>query len=174
MTHEPLISQTHKSGFKNPWVLALLTLILVVLAVNATFIWLSTQNRSTLVDREYKAKNRKTSEEVVQELGGQHALGWKVTMNRPQRLVLGEPVLYEVSVIDRAGQPVRGEMIVEAYRASDASKDFETRFSEVSIGQYQGAITFPLKGYWELHLRITRGPDVFNVVTERIRIEEPK
>lgn len=174
MKHSPLISQSHKSGLKNPWLLALLALILVVLAVNATFIWLSTQNRSTLVDREYKAKNRKTGEELIQELGGQHALGWKVSMNRPQRLVVGEPVLYQVAVTDRDGQPVRGEMVVSAYRAADAAKDFDTKFSEVSIGQYQGAVIFPLKGYWELHVRITRGADAFSVVTERIRIENQK
>ncbi len=39
-----MISQDHKSGLRNPWLLGMLVLIALVLAVNATFIWFDTQS----------------------------------------------------------------------------------------------------------------------------------
>ena len=165
-----MISQEHKSGRRNPWLLGILALIIVVFAVNAGLIWLATHNRSTLVDREYKTKDRKTGAAFIGELGAQQALAWNVTMNRPSQVVKDEPTRYELTVTDRDGKPVSGEVTVEAYRAADASKDFDTRFKEVSIGKYQEFISFPLKGYWELHVRVVRGDEVFNVRTDRFMV----
>jgi hypothetical protein len=168
-----IISQHNRRGMRNPWVLGMLGLIFAVLAVNATFIWLSTQsNRSTLVDREYKSRDRKTGAEFLNEMGSRQALGWQVTVKRPPAAILDEPVMYEITVKDRDGKPVSGEMIVEAYRAADAKRDFDTRFKEVTVGSYQGFITFPLKGYWELNVRITRGDEIFSAHANRFTVAE--
>ncbi|OGS90482.1 MAG: hypothetical protein A2Z95_04585 [Gallionellales bacterium GWA2_60_18] len=145
-------------------------LIVLVLGVNSTFIWYATHNQSSLVDREYKTKDRKTNEEVLVELGKQHSLAWQTTIKRPQAIVMNAPVAYEISVADRDGKPVSGTMEVEAYRASDASQDFTTSFREVSPGNYQGYISFPLKGYWELRIHVKRGDDMFGVDTERFMV----
>ncbi len=83
---------------------------------------------------------------------------------------MNSPTAYEIGVVDRAGAPVSGTVEVEAYRASDASKDFTTTFSETSPGNYQGYISFPLKGYWELRIRIRRGEDMFEVNTGRFMV----
>ncbi len=167
-----MISQKQKSGFRNPWVLSLVGLILMVLAVNATFIWFATHNKSMLVDREYKTKDRKTNTEMLSELGEQQALAWQTTINKPKTIVLNQPTLYEISVVDKQGKPVSGLMEVEVYRAADASKDFMTPFKEVATGNYQGYVTFPLKGYWELHIHLKRGNDEFTVDTDRFKVEE--
>jgi nitrogen fixation protein FixH len=127
-----MISQDQKSGLRNPWLLSLLGLIVLVLAVNATFIWFATHNKSMLVDREYKTKDRKTNTQVLSELGAQQALAWQTTINKPKAIVLNQPTMYEISVADKDGKAVSGEMEVEAYRASDASKDFTTAFKEVA------------------------------------------
>ena len=165
-----MISQERKSGLRNPWLLGLLVLILLVLSVNASFIWFATHNQSTLVDREYKTKDRKTNTQMLNELGRQQALAWQTTINKPKELVLGKPTLYQISVVDKGGKPVSGEMEVEAYRASDASLDFVTPFKEVAAGNYQGYVTFPLKGYWELHIHLQRGTDEFAVSTDRFKV----
>lgn len=167
-----MISQERKSGLRNPWLLGLLVLILLVLSVNASFIWFATHNQSTLVDREYKTKDRKTNTQMLSELGRQQALAWQTTINKPKELVQGKPILYQISVADKSGKPVGGQMEVEAYRASDASLDFVTPFSEVAAGKYQGYVTFPLKGYWELHLHLRRGADEFSVNTDRFKVLE--
>ena len=165
-----MISQERKSGLRNPWLLGLLVLILLVLSVNAAFIWFATHNQSTLVDREYKTKDRKTNAQMLSELGRQQALAWQTTINKPKELVQGKPTLYQISVVDKSGKPVSGEMEVEAYRASDASLDFVTPFKEVAAGNYQGYVTFPLKGYWELHVHLQRGTDEFAVSTDRFKV----
>ncbi len=167
-----MISQHHRAALRNPWVLGMLALVLLVLVVNAAFIWLATHDKSTLVDREYKTRDRKTGAEFLSGLGAQQALAWKVTINRPKSIVRSEPTLYDISVVDSDGKQVRGEVSVEAYRAADASKDFTTRFAEVSIGNYQGLIAFPLKGYWELHIRVSRGEEIFSVRTDRFMVAE--
>lgn len=166
------ISQEQKSGLRNPWLLGMIGLILVVLGVNATFIWFATHSRSTLVDREYKTKDRKSNEEVVGELRAQQALAWQVTLKKPKALVLNMPTSYEISVADRDGKPVSGAMEVEVYRASDADRDFIVPFNEVSAGNYQGVISFPLKGYWMLRIRTKRGMEQFSVDTERFQVAE--
>ncbi len=163
-----MISQSNKSGLRNPWVLGMLTLILVVLAVNATFIWYATkENRSALIERDYKTKDRKSNENLLNELRTQQALAWQTEIKKPKSIVMGIPTAYEIGVKDRDGKPVSGVLEVEAYRAADASKDFTTAFKEVAPGQYQGYINFPLKGYWELHIRIKRGEEAFGVDTDR-------
>ena len=167
-----MISQDHKSGLRNPWLLGMLALIVLVLVVNATFIWFATHNQSMLVDREYKTKDRKTNTQMLSELGRQQALEWQTTINKPKVLMQGQPTMYEISVLDKEGKPVSGEMEVEAYRASDASKDFITTFKEVSAGSYQGYISFPLKGYWELHIHLKRGNDELSVDTDRFMVAE--
>lgn len=165
-----MISQENKTGLRNPWLLGMLALIVIVLAVNAAFIWYATHNQSTLVDREYKTKDRKSNEDILRELGTRQALAWQTTVKRPKSVVMNSPASYEIGVVDRDGKPVSGAMEVEAYRASDASKDFTTPFREVSPGNYQGFISFPLKGYWELRIRIKRGDEEFGADTDRFMV----
>jgi hypothetical protein len=166
-----MISQSNKSGLHNPWVWGMLTLILVVLAVNATFIWLTMkEGRSALVDRDYKTKDRKSGEELMSELKMQQTLAWQTEIRKPESIVMGTPASYEIYVKDREGKPVSGVMEVQAYRASDASKDFITVFKEVAPGRYQGSVNFTLKGYWELHVLIQRGEERFGVNTNRFMV----
>jgi nitrogen fixation protein FixH len=168
-----MISQNNKSGFRNPWAWGMLALLTVVLSVNATFIYFANKNtRSTLVDRDYKSKDRKSDEELVSELKMQHALAWQTEIKKPGSIVMGTPTSYEITVKDSVGNPVSGVMEVQAYRAADDSKDFVTPFKEVATGRYQGYINFPLKGYWELHIRVQRGEEVFNVNTKRFMVAE--
>lgn len=165
-----MISQDSKKGLRNPWFLGMIGLIILVLGVNGTFIWFATHNRSALVDRDYSTKDRKSNAAVVNDLQEQKALAWKTAIKQPKAIVMDSPTGYEISVADREGMPVSGTLEVEAYRASDESKDFTTAFREVSPGNYQGYVSFPLKGYWELRIRVKRGKDVFEVGTDRFMV----
>jgi len=168
-----MISQDNKAALRNPWVWAVIGLIVVVLAVNITFVLYSANSsRSTLVEQDYKTKDRKANEELLKELREQQSLAWQTTIKKPKALVMNTPTSYEISVVDRDGKPVSGAMEVEAYRASDASKDFSTAFKEVAPGSYQGFINFPLKGYWELRIHLKRGEDEFRVNTDRFMVDE--
>ena len=166
-----MISQENKNGLRNPWPLAMIGLIIVVLGVNGTFIWLASHNRSTLVDRDYSTKDRKSNAAVLSGLQEQKALAWKAAIKQPRAIVMGSPAAYEISVVDREGVPISGTVEVVAYRASDESKDFSTVFREVFPGNYQGYVRFPLKGYWELRIHIKRGKDTFEVGTDKFRVD---
>jgi len=165
-----MISQQNKDGLRNPWMLGMIGAIIVVFIVNGAFIWFATHNRSTLVERDYSTKDRKSNAAVVSDLQEQKALAWKATIRQPKSIVMGSPAGYEIGVVDREGAPVSGTVEVGAYRASDESKDFSTAFSEVSPGNYQGYVSFPLKGYWELRIRVKRGNEVFEVVTNKLLV----
>ena len=169
-----MISQNNKKGLRNPWVWGMLTLIVVVLSVNATFIWFAAKStKSALVERDYNTGDRKSNETMLSELRQQHELSWQTEIKKPESIVMGTPTAYEINVKDLEGKPVSGILEVAAYRASDASKDFTTSFKEVASGRYQGYINFPLKGYWELHIRIQRGEDRFSVDTEKFMVVAP-
>ena len=165
-----MISQDSKKGLRNPWFLGMMGLMAVVLCVNGAFIWLAVQNRPALVDREYSTKDRKSDTATLNEIGSHRALAWKATVKQPKAIAMNSPAAYEIGVTDRAGMPVSGAMEVLAYRASDASKDFSTVFRETSPGNYMGYINFPLKGYWELRIRIKRGEEIFEVNTGRFMV----
>ncbi|MBI5006360.1 MAG: FixH family protein [Nitrosomonadales bacterium] len=166
-----MISQSNKSGLRNPWVLGFLVFIALVLAVNITFVWFTMkEGRSELVERDYKTKDRKSNELLLSELRTRQALSWQTEIKKPKAIVVGSATAYEISVTDRDGKPVSGALEVEAYRASDSSKDFTTAFREVAAGRYQGYINFPLKGYWELHIRVQRGDERFGVDTEKFMV----
>lgn len=167
-----MISQDSKEGLRNPWFLGMIGLIVVVLGVNGLFIWYAMHNRSSLVDREYSTKDRKSDTSTLNDLQAHKALAWKTTIKQPKTIVMNSPAAYEISVVDREGAPVSGTMEVEAYRASDAGKDFTTAFREISPGKYQGYISFPLKGYWELRIRTVRGKDVFETESSKLSVAE--
>lgn len=169
-----MISQANGKGWRNPWFLGIIGLVLTVLMVNGALIWYAMNHRSSLVDHEYSTKNRKSDTETINDIEAQNALAWKTVIRQPAAVVMATPASYEISVVDRQGLPVSGEMEVTAYRASDASKDFMNTFKEVSPGNYQGYISFPLKGYWELRIRIQRGKDVFETESDKFIVAEAK
>ena len=167
-----MISQNNKKGWRNPWFIGMMGVVVTALLVNFVLIWYALHGRSTLVDHEYSTRDRKSDTETIEDIQAQNALAWKITVKMPKLVVLASPASYEIDVVDRQGAPVSGEMEVVAYRASDADKDFSVPFTQVSSGKYQGYISFPLKGYWELHMRVTRGNDVFDAESSKILVSE--
>lgn len=165
-----MISQNNKKSWRNPWFIGMIGVISTALLVNSALIWLSLHHRSALVERDYSTKNRKTDTETIKSIEAQNALAWKISVKQPKSVALATPAAYTIGVIDRQGAPVSGEMEVLAYRAADATKDFVAPFKETSPGNYQGYISFPLKGYWELRIRIKRGADIFEVGTDRFMV----
>ena len=167
-----MLSQNNKKSWRNPWFIGIMGVIVTALLVNSVLIWYALHGRSTLVDHEYSTKDRKSDTETIDDIQAQNALAWKITVKLPKMVVLATPASYEINVMDRLGAPVSGEMEVVVYRPSDADKDFAVPFREVSSGKYQGYISFPLKGFWELRIRVKRGQDVFETESNRFLVTE--
>ncbi len=167
-----MLTQKDKTGWRNPWVIGMTGLIVTTLLVNSVLIWYALHSRSALVDHEYSTKDRKSDTETIDGIQAQNALAWKVTLKQPKAVMLGTPASYEIDVADNQGVPVNGEMEVVAYRPADAEKDFSIPFKNVASGKYQGYITFPLKGYWELRIRVKRANDMFEAASDKLLVTQ--
>jgi hypothetical protein len=167
-----MLSQKNKDSWRNPWFVGMVAVVVTAVLVNTVLIWYALHGRSSLVDHEYSTKDRKSDTETLGDIQAHNALAWQTTVKPPKTVVLAVPAAYEIDVADRQNLPVSGEMEVVAYRPSDAEKDFAVPFSEVASGKYQGYITFPLKGYWELRIRVKRGNDVFETESSKFLVAE--
>jgi hypothetical protein len=167
-----MLSQKNKKSWRNPWFVGMVGVVATAVLVNSILIWKAYHDRSTLVDHEYSTNDRKSDTETIDDIQAQNTLGWKVTLKQPKILMLATPAVYEINVADRKGAPGSGEMEVVAYRSADAEKDFSIPFKEISLGNYQGYISFPLKGYWELRIRVKRAKDVFEVGSSKFLVTQ--
>ena len=167
-----MLSQKNKQNWRNPWFVGLIGIVVTAVLVNTVLIWKAYHNRSTLVDHEYSTLDRKSETETIDDIQAQSALGWKVTIKLPKKLVRATPGSFEIDVVDHQGVAVSGNMEVVAYRSADAEKDFSVPFTETSSGKYQGYISFPLKGFWELRIRLKRANDVFEVGSSKFTVKQ--
>lgn len=157
------ISQDNPKALKNPWVLGWIALVAVVLAVNIGFISLAFITNPGLVDKDYYEKSQDFEENLIKYRNARTALGWTYQTDFPQSPVMNQRALYRLSVVDKAGMPLTAASVtVNAYRPSDASADFTMTLSEVGAGIYEGYISYPLKGIWDITVNIIRDEDKFD------------
>ena len=167
-----MLSQKNKQSWRNPWFVGIIGIVVAAVLVNSLLIWKAYHSRSRLVEHEYNTKDRKSDTETIDEIQAQNSLAWKVSIKQPKNLVRAVPGSFEIDVTDSKGALVSGKMEVVAYRSADADKDFMVPFTEISSGKYQGYISFPLKGYWELHIRINRDKDVYEVASQKFSVTQ--
>ena len=167
------ISQDNPNGWRNPWMIGLLGLIVVVLLVNITFITLAFVTNPGLVTEDYYEKGKDHEQNVKKRIEARSKLGWTFNTDFPQGPVIYRRELYRVNAVDKAGMPLsKADVLLKAYRPSDASADFNIEMSETIPGVYEAMVAFPLKGLWEVTIDIKRGEDVYDftrrasVVTE--------
>ncbi len=157
------ISQDNPKALKNPWVLGWIALVVVVLAVNIGFISLAFITNPGLVEKDYYEKSQDFEENLVKYRKARTALGWTYQTDFPQNPVMNQKSLYRVSLVDKAGLPLTAASVtVNAYRPSDASADFTMTLNEVGAGIYEGYISYPLKGIWDITVNIIRDEDKFD------------
>jgi len=166
-------SQENPKALKNPWVIGWLALVGVVLAVNIGFISLAFITNPGLVDQDYYENAEDYEENLVKYRTARAALGWTYQAAFPNNPVINTKNLYRLSLVNKAGLPLTAASVkLIAYRPSDASADFEVSLSEIGAGIYEGYVTYPLKGIWDITAAIVRGEDNYNftrrasVVTE--------
>ena len=156
-------SQDNPKALKNPWVLGWLALVVIVLVVNIGFISLAFITNPGLVDKNYYEKAEDYEENLVKYRTARAALGWNYQAAFPANPVINTKTLYRLSMVDKTGLPLTAANIkIAAYRPSDASADFEISLLEVDAGIYEGYITYPLKGIWEITAKIERNGDTYD------------
>ncbi|WP_303909134.1 FixH family protein [Thiohalomonas denitrificans] len=166
-----LFSQSNKQGWRNPWVIGWISLLLIVLGVNVGMVSLAVITNPGLVDKDFYESGQAMEQEYRKRQAAQSALGWDLEFDLPKTSVAGRPDVYRLSLFDKQGRPIRGaEVRLTAYRPSDESADFDVALKEAGAGHYDGYLALPLKGIWDLRIHVSRGEDRWDL-TRRVSAE---
>ncbi len=172
MMNSKAISQSNKEGLHNPWVLGWIALVTVVLLVNAVMITLAIVTNSGLVEEDYYEKGQDLERNFIKERDARHALGWSFKLDVPEKLVLGQAQTLRFNVVDRRGLAVDDlDVEMQAYRPSDADADFRLTMRAFAPGQYQARAVFPLKGVWDVKLKVSQAGESYDLITQRIFVK---
>jgi nitrogen fixation protein FixH len=167
------ISQDNPSGWRNPWMLSLIGLIVIVLMVNIGFITLAFVTSPGLVSKDYYEQAEEYEANVLKRIAARNQLGWTYNTDFPQNPLINRAETYRVNLVDKQGIPLdKALVMLKAYRPSDADADFNVEMAETIPGVYEAKVTYPLKGFWDITIDIKRGEDIYDftrrasVVTE--------
>lgn len=164
------ISQDNKQGMRNPWVLGMIALLLLVVAINVGFIMMAMRSNPGLVDEKYYERGRDHEQNVLKEIAARNALGLEARLNMPEQVVMAQSTPFYFTAMDKRGLPFTGADIhIRAYRPADASADFTVQMHDNGDGRYQAEMTFPLKGTWDLIVKVKRGENEYEL-TRRISV----
>lgn len=164
-------TERSNSPWRNPWVLAWIGLVVSVLVVNGTFVWLAFSTNPGLVDDDFYERGQHYEKTLASRLAKDP--GWTMHADIPDDLTAGLGGSILVTLVDKAGQPVKPERVTfYAYRPSDKSADFSVPMSQIGPGQYLARVSFPLFGVWDGLVAVTQGEDEFTS-GQRIRVARP-
>jgi len=174
-----MISQKHKEGWRNPWVLGLLAVVLAGVVINGRML-LNVMNHPTrLLDENYSVKNHdKNDAKWVQQQVERSTLGWQAKLHSPQRLqndsmaiesaarfiLLATPAQLNLELNDRDGKPIQGgQVTIDAQWPGNPDFDTKATLVEKSPGQYEGSVPFPRAGNWDLIIKAQYNDRVFEM-----------
>ena len=157
--------------WRSRWVLAWIAIVLVVLFANATMIYLAMDTSPGLVAEDYYERGREFERTVLARRARSAGLSLRVQV--PSRTVVHEPATYGFVAADSGGTPLEAdEVVLFAYRPSDAGADFSVPMAMEAKGRYRAEVVFPLKGVWDIVVSVRRGEDEQNV-PQRVTVVEP-
>lgn len=164
-----MISQKNKQGWRNPWVLGLLAIVLSGVLINARMLWNVFHHPARLLDDNYSVKaHNQYDAKWVQQQAERSTLGWQAKLHSPQQLqndsmatpdaarfiLLASPAELKLGLNDRNGQPVQGLKVeINAQWPGDPAFDFKGVLYEATPGHYEGSMKFPRAGNWDLLIR---------------------
>lgn len=155
-----LISQANKEGLRNPWVIGWIALVVIVVGVNAGMVATAFITNPGLVDKNYYESGQAMESAYLSRQAARTALGWQVALELPEKVSAGQPGMYRLRVNSKENLPLRdAEVRLNAYRPSDATADISAALKESAPGRYDGYLTLPLKGVWDLKVHVIRGEE---------------
>ena len=164
------ISQDSKQASRNPWVIAFISAIVLVVGVNIVFIVTAAVTNPGLVEQDYYEKGRDHEKNFQSKKAMRNELGWQLALSPANKPVMGQPVTYTFNAVDSAGIPVKADRaVLSAYRPSDVSADFQLEMQEVAAGVYSTQTMFPLKGIWDVTVTLHRNEKSLDI-TRRVSV----
>jgi nitrogen fixation protein FixH len=139
-----------------PWLFV--AFFLVVVAVNATMIWIALTSWTGLATN--RAYDRGlTYNRNLDAAARAAALAWQPALAARMDGDGGE---VELLLTDAGGQPIAGaRAVVRFERPTSEGLDFSVELAATAPGAYRGRFVLPAPGAWNLHATIRRGADLF-------------
>ncbi len=173
-----MISQKNKQGWRNPWVFALVAIILVALLNNGRMLWDAFHHRVRMLDESYSVKSHKDEAKWVQQQAERTTLGWQASLRSAQQLkndsmatpsaarfiLVASPAVFQFDLKDRDGKPLQGAQVqVNAQWPGSQTFDFNGTLQESAPGHYVGSMTFPRTGNWDLVINARQDGRLFDL-----------
>jgi hypothetical protein len=184
-----MISQKNKQGWRNPWLLGLLVIVLAGVLINGRMLWNVLTHPMRLLDDHYSVKSHNQYDaKWLQQQAERSTLGWQARIHSPQQLendsqatpsavrfiLMASPAELRISLNDRDGQPVQGGQVeIDAQWPGDPTFDFKGALYEVAPGHYQGSMKFPRAGNWDLLIRVQHDDRQFDM-EQKVFVAIPK
>lgn len=112
------------------------------------------------VAHDFKEKYDQFNQHLAQK-ERQRERGWQIENSWQQTPKVGEPAVFSIKVLDKAGQPVSGaEVEVSFLRPSDRRLDKHFTLPESLAGAYGQRIELDAPGAWTVVVRVRRGEDL--------------
>ncbi len=183
-----MISQKNKQGWRNPWVLGLLAVILAGVLINIRMFWNVLHHPTRLLDEHYNVKaHNQYDAKWVQQQAERSTLGWHARLHSPQQvandsmampgmmryIVLSSPTHFELELTDRDGQPVRdGQVAIDAQWPGNPQWDFKGALYEKEPGLYAGDLKFSRAGNWDLLITVMQQGSRYDM-EQKVFVESP-
>lgn len=161
-----MISQKNKQGWRNPWVLGLIIVVLSGVLINARMLWNVLHYPTRVLDDNYSVKaHNQYDAKWVQQQAERSTLGWKARLHSPQQLQNDPQVLpsaarfilqfspadMKLELNDHDGKPIPGvRVVINAQWPGNPELDFKGELHEAAPGLYEGSLKFPRAGNWDL------------------------
>lgn len=131
----------------------------VVIIVNGFLFYFANHDFPGIVENDYYDKGVYYNE-YLDRLKEQKARGWQLNLGWVAEPVTGKPATLRCVVKDKSGQPIRGAIVnVKLMRPGEPAADQRLVLQEVGPGDYQGTVTLPRPGNWDLLLKMHKGKD---------------
>lgn len=183
-----MISQ-HNKGWRNPWVIGLLTVVLAGVAINARMLWNVVHHPTRMLDENYSVKgHNKSDAKWVQQQAERSTLGWQASLRSPNRLsndseamesatrfiLIANPAQLDFELNDHEGKPVQGAQVqINAQWPGDPKFDTAITLNTVAAGRYQGSLNFPRPGNWDVLIKVTQDGRIFEM-EQKVFVSVPK
>ncbi len=155
-------NKTSNQAWRNPWFLGWMGLLLFVFIVNMSMVYLSIKrNSARLLTADFYEKGKAYSDNRLKLEATK--LDWMGQVKKPTEIKLNQPNLFRYTLVNQQKQVANPDKVIfYAYRPSDGNFDFATPMQEITKGQYQLAVKFPLKGIWDIIISAQKGDKEYN------------
>ena len=169
---QPFFSQSSNKALRNPWVIGWLSILLLVIVVNAAFIITAFMTNPGLVDEDYYEKGKDHERTVQTKIANRARLGWQIDLKTSDKIVANKTTTIHLDLKNRDGDLIAADAVtLFAYRPSDVNADFRQQMENLAPGRFVTTIKFPLKGVWDIRATVRSGEDALDT-SRRINVSQ--